>query len=536
MFLEENAALVIIKYTFNMGYYHLNDTGRSMSHLGSWLTCQTLLRLEILVISNHTSLVPMANPTRPNSIACGLNGQECEPFTNRTFAFRCPATCGDFTISTPETIGDQKIKYRNIAIGGPLEVNDTSIPIYCGDSFICGAAIHAGLIDNQYGGAGTVSLIGEQRNFPSVQSNGILSIRFDSSFPLAFTFLEGGQAIVSSGGRCQDPRWTLLAISVLFSSFLSICTTSPAVFFGSVLVEIYFSVALALDPIKFSNSYSMISGALGNFVPAAAVGFIVYYYCVTYTLRNLTAQFEKTILWLGFCWAGALNNFTFDRLPLQRLTPHDLIQPGAIMTVVVIAILLFLLALGQAWAFRIEGRMPLYLASYGMVGLVLLAFIAVPNMNLRLHHYIIAMLLLPGTKLQTRPSLAYQGLLVGLFINGIARWGFASILQTPAEFFGNNYSGVVPHMPPPLINGTNLAFSWANITAPFDSISILVNDVQRFGSYADSALRSFTYTRYHTGEPAYFRFAYILYLELGGALVLDYGKPGTWAANGSWFQ
>ena len=266
------------------------------------------------------------------------------------------------------------------------------------------------------------------------------------------------------------------------------------------------------------------------------MGFVIYSFCVTYTLRGLTAQFEKTVLWLGACWVGALSNFTFERLPIQRLTPHNLGQPGAMPTVIVLVVLIVIIALGQAWAFRIEGRMPLYLTFYAVTGLLLLALTTVPHMNLRLHQYIIALLLLPGTTLQTRPSLVYQGLLVGLFINGVARWGFDSILQTPTELFGNHFKGTVPHIPPPIIDGNNITFSWANVTAPFDGVSILVNDVQRFGSYEDNMLRSFTYTRNYTDELVYFRFGYIRHLKIGGSSIGDHSKPGTWMVNGSWFQ
>lgn len=234
---------------------------------------------------------------------------------------------------------------------------------------------------------------------------------------------------------CKDPPWRLLGTSVVLSSLLSIFTTSPAVFFGSTFVGIYFSVALALDPVELENYYSVISWAFGGFLPAAFVGLVIYYFWVSYTLRDLTAQFEKTFLWLGACWTGALSNYTLERLPIQRLTPHDLKQPGAVTTLAVLVISIFAIALGQAWGFRIEGRMPRYLALYAILALSLLTLIAIPHMNLRLHHYIIALLLLPGTPLQTRPSLVYQGLLVGLFLNGIARWGFDFILQTPAELF-----------------------------------------------------------------------------------------------------
>jgi hypothetical protein len=93
-------------------------------------------------------------------------------------------------------------------------------------------------------------------------------------------------------------------------------------------------------------------------------------------------------------------------------------------------IIIIAIAVGQIHYLRLEGRFRRYLKLYlSMVGcLALLA--ATQSLHLRIHHCILALLLLPGIAIQTRPDLLYQGLLIGLFINGIALWGLASILQT----------------------------------------------------------------------------------------------------------
>ena len=64
--------------------------------------------------------------------------------------------------------------------------------------------------------------------------------------------------------------------------------------------------------------------------------------------------------------------------------------------------------------------------------LPLIILLVLPGLRLRIHHYILGLVFMPGTAFKVRPSLAYQGLLLGFFINGIARWGFDSIIQTPA--------------------------------------------------------------------------------------------------------
>jgi LCCL domain len=300
---------------------------------------------------------------------------------------------------------------------------------------MCGAAFHAGVIQNHRGGCGVISLLGERRSFPSVEKNGIRRIAFNSSFPLAFSLGHYDSTINSAPSQCSDPRWRLLAISTLLTSILSLLTTSSSVFFASIFPGIFFHVALAFDPPDLPDFDSMISAALALFLPAAFVGLGIYIYCVRRTLHNLSAQIEKTVLWLGACWFGALSNATFNLIPVQRLTAHDLKQqPGAIPALIFILVLLVAIALTQAWAFRIEGRLPRYLSLYAAMVTSLLLLLAIPHLKLRIHHYILALLLLPGTSLQTRPSLLYQGLLVGLFINGIARWDFASILQTHLSY------------------------------------------------------------------------------------------------------
>lgn len=474
-----------------------------------------------------------ANSPRRSSTECGVDGSGCRPFDNTSFPFRCPADCQNTKIYSPETIGDIEYNYRSIVIGGFKSSENEDLPIYRGDSFICGAAIHAGISSNYRGGSGVVSLTGERSNFQSVDANEISSLNFTPSFPLSFTFLKN---VGENANLCSDPRWVLLIITLLITITISLFTTSPSAFFGVVFVSIYFCVALTSDPPDFENYSDVVSSAFRGFLPAVFVGLVVYHFSIRYTLNGLKAQIEKTILWLGGCWLGALNNFTFDRLPLQRLTPHDFGQPGAILTLVIIVSAILVIAIFQAWAFRDEGRMPQYLAFYAGVGLLLLALIAIPNMNVRIHHFILALIFLPGTTLQTRPSLLYQGLLVGLFISGIARWGFASILQTSGDLFGNDFGSPIPQIDVFNISGADnsITFSLKNISHGYDSMSVVVNDVERFRGSEDHNQDYFTWTRYKPDEPEYFRFAFVKYGIAGAPTVGHFTNQGIWNVNGNW--
>jgi hypothetical protein len=191
-------------------------------------------------------------------------------------------------------------------------------------------------------------------------------------------------------------------------------------------------------------------------------------------------------------------------------------------------------AAGQAWAFWLDGRFWKYLTLYLTLAAALLVLAFVPGLNLRIHHYILALLLLPGTAIQTRPSLLYQGLLVGLFINGVARWGFASILETDRFLAREGQLGsALPEFLVPVINSQNITFTFPSLSLDWDGISIMVNDAERtrIGRTAQDTV--FSWDRFKN-ENLYFRFAYFKMGYIGGIMRGDYTKPDTWAANGTW--
>ncbi|KAL6706209.1 hypothetical protein ACN47E_005944 [Coniothyrium glycines] len=468
---------------------------------------------------------------------CGLNGDLCRPFENISMPFRCPANCRRVQLLNPHAVGDQLINYRQLVIGGPTDKQESlQHTYYRADSFICGAAIHAGFINDASGGCGVVAQVGEKTHFSGLNRRHIKSTGFDSYFPRSFAFLPGTAA------KCRDLRWPLLGVSLTYTILLSLFTTSPAVFLPSIFFGIFFHVALVSDPPNLTDYYAIISIALERFLPASFCMYVVYKFAVRRTLQGLEAQIEKTILWLGGCWIGALNNYTFDNIPIERLTPHDIKnQPGAIPALIIIVLTLFIIALGQAWALRVEGRLPRYLAIYGIFVGTLLALVAIPKMNVRIHHYILGLLLVHGTSMQTRPSLLFQGILVGLFINGTARWGFASILETPAAIRGDAPIGsLLPLVTAPIIHNNlkfhnlmpNITFDWHKpFPKGYDGISILVNDVERYHEYEERMPDSWTWVRPMEGVNEYFRFAY-----LQGSGRGDYTKAGTWRAEGGWIE
>ncbi|KAK0735551.1 hypothetical protein B0T21DRAFT_368023 [Apiosordaria backusii] len=478
---------------------------------------------------------------------CGLDGIDCRPFDDGGFPFRCPGNCGSYQVLNPYAVGDQEVIYKPLVVGGPPADGDGPA-IYRGDSFICGSAIHAGVISDATGGCGVVRLVGLQSNYNSTKRNGITSVPFDSYFPLSFTF----EPDIKCSSR--DPRWSLLAISVVFTTVFSLCVSHPGLFFFTEFNGLFWTVGLAMDTPNYTDLASLFSRELGLYLPAMFVAWVMYDKMgIRRTLKGLTAHIEKTIFWLGGAWVGSLTNYTFDFIPIQRLTGHDIHQqPGARAALAIIVIILTLIVVFQIWFFRQEARLRSHLKLYGLFAIGLIICLVLPNLNLRIHHYILALLLLPGTSLQTRPSLLFQGLLLGLFINGIARWGFDPILQTALALRGDApmQSPLPVINEPEIVNNQSITFSWEEPPTPlYDGISVLVNDVERFRTYFDDSnstpggsagkdggnaiTTNVTWTRPSglATEPEYFRFAWV-----SGGSRGDYTKAGRWDGGSDWTE
>jgi hypothetical protein len=262
---------------------------------------------------------------------------------------------------------------------------------------------------------------------------------------------------------------------------------------------------------------------------------VLYRICIKQTVHGLEdAPIERTVLWLWPFWFGALSNYTFEWIPIQRLTTHDLgQQSGAIISLVVIVIIITIIVIFQAYYLWREGRLSRYMMIYLALGVSIGCLAMIPGVELRLHHYVLALILLPGTSMQTRASLVYQGLLLGLFVNGIARWGFASILQTPASLQEDAlYGSPIPSLAVPFLDfiplGSNITFGFEvpPENSAMDGISVTVNEVERYREFfATDALMNFTWPG---GLNQYIRYAFVK-----DGTILDYSGPMIWFGNGT---
>lgn len=177
-----------------------------------------------------------------------------------------------------------------------------------------------------------------------------------------------------------------------------------------------------------------VSDSIGAFLPFLFMAYAFWRCAFRFVLPAFSnLPIERMIWYLGAFWPGVLVNIIFDKIPIDRLVSSDIKdRPGALTALIIIIIIVAFFVLNQMRVIRKTGVLPQYLGYYILGGLVILVLSQLPGLTFRLHHYVFAMLLIPGTAFPTRISAVLQAFLLGMAIDGISRWGFDSILQTEA--------------------------------------------------------------------------------------------------------
>ncbi|KAG8970509.1 hypothetical protein FRB90_010663, partial [Tulasnella sp. 427] len=382
------------------------------------------------------------------------------------------------------TVGDEQVIYQPLVVGGG-DSNQT----YRGDTWLCAAAIQSGIISNSNGGCASVSLVGSFTSFLGADSHGVSSISFPSSFPLSYRL-----SSATSLSHCTDLRSYALVLNSLSTAFLFlVLRPRPIILFWCLVCIGYWHVTFFSDP---RDEPPPISGAFGTFLPTLFVSYAFWLHAFKHTMPAFDqAPWERMFLYLFPYWIGVYCNETFDQLPVDRLIPSDIAkQPGAVPVVIVLGLLLLAILANQIRVIRKTGWLPRYLA-YNVTGILVITVLALlPGLTLRLHHYIIPIVLIAVTAFPTRLSAIYQAVLLGMFINGLSRWGFDSILQTADELrrdapLGTSLPEFLTSSSNPLASiSANL--TWRSIEAAnttsesWNGFALLVDDVERYAGTA----------------------------------------------------
>jgi hypothetical protein len=224
-----------------------------------------------------------------------------------------------------------------------------------------------------------------------------------------------------------------LAMNTVLSSFLFLFfRPKPIIIFWCLFAVGYWHIIIFSQPRTVPPS---MSAAFADFLPGLFMAYGVWRVAFRFVLPAfMRTPLEATVWYIGPFWVGVLANITFGKIPINRLLVSDIkSRPGALTALLIIVVIVLTIILNQVRVIRKTGWLPHYAGWYLAGGLVVLVLALLPGLTLRIHHYIVALVLLPATAFPTRLSAVYQAFLLGLVVNDGAAFGWDSILQTAAE-------------------------------------------------------------------------------------------------------
>lgn len=419
---------------------------------------------------------------------CGIGGEDCLP-KHESAIVRCPALCDRGWTYSALPAGDEMIKYRQFAIGGGKLGPEGALRgqgprslthPYRGDSSPCSSAVHGRALSPFFGGCVKLKFTGERFSFESKRGpyGTGWSVDFPAYFPSSFVF----ETLPIGLTGCHDPRFVVLLVNFILGAPVFYLCSGLVGYWVSCMAG-FWTIVLALDPpMNVSDEETkamLISNGFAKLLPLCFVLEVMWSCAVKHTISQ-GSPVCKTLIWYPLFWVGTANIITFDRLPVDRLTPHDIKEmPGSVFAVISILITVVICIMVQALQIWRAGQLVHYAKWYsvGLLGLVTLA--QLPNLGLRIHHYILSIVSIPGTATRGMSAYILQGLLVGLMLSGIARWDFASIVETETSLLRGEAGAA---MKPPTglgFNGTHVVWNEPMIRSEeLPGYSLVVNDVE----------------------------------------------------------
>ncbi|KAL7748438.1 hypothetical protein RI367_006130 [Sorochytrium milnesiophthora] len=352
-----------------------------------------------------------------SSEKCGTFGIDCGPYPNATFTVRCPAGCNLARTLGPTYVGSTFVQGRPFVIGSD---------IYRGDSWVCASAVHAGVVSATAGGCVTFTqLQGQFNSFAGSERNGIKSETFASSYPVAYTF---SPASATKTQFCTDP---VLPSSIYFFLYMPLIVLGhPSIrhFVVSTAAYVFFFwILLSADAF---TSDAKLATAWGLFMPYMAINLLMIPRVFQRALPSVGKYPVDIFVFLYLALVVALQNELIQsKLPAFTLTSSALTSPSRLALLLVLVLGFLALFGAQANCLRKEAKLLPFLAACALVAVILCVTAPLLSMSMHIHHYMVGALFMPSASTQTRLSLVFLGLMWGLYLQGISRWGF----DTPFE-------------------------------------------------------------------------------------------------------
>lgn len=352
--------------------------------------------------------------TRP--AVAGVNGSALEPFYNQTSFYRCPALCKYANPTNYRYLG-----IARVPAGTPWVIGGSP---FRADSYICQSALQAGLSTNSFGGCFGLQKSGAQSSYPANSAEGL---SFYGWFPFSYNLF----AVPSS--HCIDFGPTVTVPIMFLVSLIAVTLLRPVkgLFVAAMILCGYFTVLYFTDT-QWNETF--IAEGLGNFILTLFVTYVLYQRFGGHETIPEPLHFavEWSSLWLPFFFFGlTINLWTIDLVNFT--VSSDMFNSPSNTAAFFIGLpILLVIILSQLVVIWRQARLVKFAVAYGLGIALFYVVAAVTGTYTHWHHWFNSLILFPLTNVSWKPSLVYQAFILGMFLNGVARWGFDSPFEASA--------------------------------------------------------------------------------------------------------
>jgi hypothetical protein len=269
---------------------------------------------------------------------------------------------------------------------------------------------------------------GPQSNFTSSENAGITSFKWPTYFPKSIEFKACDSVF------CVPLQWLILVVNIVTAFLLVLLRAPKWLYFFYILHTGWWYIAVSgMKDAQHSDSF--LDHVASTFIPSFAIGYVLYKYGSVAVFSH-KYPFDALIFYIVPAWIAIHWNYLTLLVPDIDFTPstvsgeHANSLVAVIITLCVAIVIAAIILIPQIYYIWKSGLLKHYLLYYfALISTVGLAVLAVHNhLEFHLHHYLLAIVGWPLTRFNTRTSAVLQAFLLGLFINGAARWGFGSLL------------------------------------------------------------------------------------------------------------
>eukprot|EP00808_Paulinella_micropora_P005630 g32242.t1 len=421
---------------------HADDTSSCSSHpsgvLG-WIHWGRShpLRLYLLLIAAVTLFLPLllvqsvwatTELGRPEALtcdsslwagglACGLDGIDCTPFISDVWSpMRCPPYCGALVRKQSD----------NKLVG--------SAPHFRATSPLCLAALERGLYKDGFGGCFAVRpngmpsegyYTGSCSAIPGIAKE-ICSTAFESWFPRSFAV----EAIASR--HCGSIQWALFPLMMFFLWLLVFLHPQRLTLYMSLVVAGYFYVSFIAGLWDITHNYALEwTKACYNLWITIALGYLMHL-TAPQGLPSCGPTDSCLLVYVLYVVPTVLA-LHLDFVPIMGLPEFNLdanIFSGTASAIFAIIVLVIVFGFVCYFLYHLhkEKLLRRYLLLYAAIILVIVVIYALasPVFTPHIHHNQFAFLLFPLTCFSTPMGYFCQGLMLGLFVNGMGRYDWST--------------------------------------------------------------------------------------------------------------